>query len=407
MESRSQGGKVAPRGGSAPSAASPRLMLALATVGFALNFWAWALLGPLGATNGAKYGLSAFEVSVVVAVPVVVGSLGRILAGAYTDRLGARVMFPLVTILTVIPVLFLGFVADSFLTLVLGGVFLGLGGTTFAIGVPFVNNWFPPAQRGTALGVFGMGTAGTAVAAFTTVAIYNAWGKSAPFVLVAGLLTIFAVVSRALLRDSPAWTPATGSPLAGTAKAIRLRSTWELCLLYAIAFGGFVAFSVYLPTYLVNAYGLSSGDAARRTAGFVVLAVMMRPVGGWLSDRWHPVPVLTAVFTLAAGFAGLAALEPALIPAGTIAFLGLAAVLGAGSGATFALVSRVAPAPMVGSVTGVVGAAGGLGGFFPPLVMGAVYGAVGDYSIGFILLMISAVVTAAVTWGPVRTSARA
>lgn len=342
-----------------------------------------------------------------MAVPVLVGSLGRIVTGAYTDCLGARVMFPLVTALTIIPVLFVGFIADNFVMLVLSGVLLGFGGTTFAIGIPFVNNWFQPAQRGTALGVFGMGTARTAVAAFTTVAIYNSWGESAPFLLVAVLLAAFAIVSRVLLRDSPALTPATGSPFGGTAKAVRLRSTWELCLLYAMSFGGFVAFSVYLPTYLVNAYGLTSGDAAMRTAGFVVLAVVMRPLGGWLSDRWHPVPVLAAVFVIAGGFAILAALELALMPVGTVAFLGLAAVLGAGSGATFALVSRVAPAGMVGSVTGVVGAAGGLGGFFPPLVMGAVYGATGDYSPGYILLEISVLATAAVTWGPVRKAAHA
>lgn len=388
------------------STANPTLMLVLATLGFGVNFWAWALLSPLGGTYGQQLDLSAFQVSVVVAVPVIVGSLGRVVAGAFTDRVGARVMFPLVTALTILPVLFVGLVADSFAMLLLGGFFLGLGGTTFAIGIPFVNNWFDPASRGTALGLFGMGTAGTAVASFTTVAIYERWGESAPFLLVAALLAVYAVVARVMLRDSPAWTPSTGSPFAGTAKAVRLGITWQLCLLYAISFGGFVAFSVYLPTYLVNAYGLEPGAAAIRTAGFVVLAVVMRPVGGWLSDRLHPVPVLAACFVLAGAFALLAAAELELLPAGTVAFLGLAAVLGAGSGATFALVSRVAPAPMVGAVTGVVGAAGGLGGFFPPLVMGAVYGATGDYSLGYILLALSALLTAAVTWWPVRRAAR-
>lgn len=382
------------------------LMLVLATVGFALNFWAWALLGPLGGTYGQQLDLTPVQVSVVVAVPVVVGSLGRIPAGALTDRYGARVMFPLVTALTIVPVLFVGLVAESFVMLLLGGFVLGLGGTTFAIGIPFVNNWYSPERRGAALGIFGMGTAGTAIASFTTVGIYTAWGESAPFLLVAALLALFAVVSRVLLRDSATWAPATGAPFAGTAAAVRLGTTWQLCLLYAISFGGFVAFSVYLPTYLVNAHDLSSGDAAGRTAGFVVLAVAMRPVGGWLSDRWHPVQVLTVCFVVAGLFALLAAADLNLLPAGTVAFLGLAAVLGAASGATFALVSRIAPLPMVGAVTGVVGAAGGLGGFFPPLVMGSVYGATGNYSLGYLLLAVAALVTAAVTWWPVRRSAR-
>src|SRR5690606_21676014 len=130
-----------------------------------------------------------------------------------------------------------------------------------------------------------------------------------------------------------------------------------------IAFGGFVAFSVYLPTYLTNAYGLDRGYAALRTAGFVVVAVLARPAGGWLSDRLDPALVLAGCFLAGAGLAALAALELELLPAGTVAFLGLATVLGAGSGATFALAAERVPAERVGAVSGVVGAAGGLGGF--------------------------------------------
>jgi NNP family nitrate/nitrite transporter-like MFS transporter len=116
----------------------------------------------------------------------------------------------------------------------------------------------------------------------------------------------------------------------------------------------------------------------------------MRPVGGWLSDRFHPVPVLTGAYGVLTALALLAAFEMALIPIGTLAFLGMAAALGAGSGAVFALVARLVPAERVGSVTGVVGAAGGLGGFFPPLVMGTVYGVTADYTWGYLLLAITA-----------------
>ncbi|HXV94153.1 MAG TPA: MFS transporter, partial [Pseudonocardia sp.] len=135
-------------------------MLTLATVGFALTFWAWALLSPLGATLREELSLTSFQQSLLVAVPVVVGSLGRIPVGALTDRLGARRMFPAVAALTVLPVLYLGHLADSFTGYLVGGFFLGLGGTTFAIGVPFVNSWFPPQRRGLALGVFGAGMGG-------------------------------------------------------------------------------------------------------------------------------------------------------------------------------------------------------------------------------------------------------
>jgi NNP family nitrate/nitrite transporter-like MFS transporter len=185
-----------------------------------------------------------------------------------------------------------------------------------------------------------------------------------------------------------------------------MRVTLQLSALYAVGFGGFVAFSVYLPTYLKNAYGLTQADAALRTAGFVVLAVVMRPVGGWLSDRFHPVPVLTGCFAAAAVLALLAAAEFPLIPLGTVAFLGLAAALGAASGGTFALVARVAPAEKVGAVTGVVGAAGGLGGFVPPLVMGAIYGATGGYGLGLLALAAVALAAAAYTWIVLRRDAR-
>lgn len=407
-------GRTAPAGseGSTPAAApahgSPTLMLALATVGFAVNFWAWALISPLGAAYGQQYDLTDVQVSVLVAVPVIVGSLGRIPVGALTDRFGARVMFPLVSALTVLPVLFVGLVADSFVALLAGGFLLGLGGTSFAVGVPFVNAWFPPARRGTAIGIFGIGMGGTAISAFTTVAIRDAWGDAAPFLLVAAILAVFAVVSRLVLRD--ARTPDPGSSAgfwARTWSILRLPATLQLSWLYAVGFGGFVAFSVYLPTFLVNAYDLSTSDAAARTAGFVVLAVAMRPVGGTLSDRFGGVPVSVVCFAAVTALAAVVAFEPDLVPVGTLAFLGLAAALGASSGATFALVAKVAPPDKVGGVTGLVGAAGGLGGFIPPLIMGTVYQLEGDYGIGFALLALTGLGTLLFTLGPVRRGARA
>ncbi len=380
-------------------------MLLLATVGFGLNCWAWALISPLGAAYRDQLGLTGFQQSVLVAVPVVVGSLGRIPVGALTDRIGARTMFPLVSLLTVLPVLFVGLVAESYAAMLVGGFFLGLGGTTFAVGVPLVNAWYPPARRGTALGVFGIGMGGTAISAFTTVRLTDSVGPEVPFLIVAAALVLYAAVAAALLRDAPGRPAPQGSFLARTWATAKLPATGQLAWLYAIGFGGFVAFSVYLPTYLINAYGLEREDAALRTAGFVVLAVAMRPVGGWLSDRWDPITVLVVCFVGAAALAALAARERELLPAGTGAVLGLAALLGASSGAVFALVARMAPPEKVGAVTGLVGAAGGLGGFIPPLVMGAVFDVVGDYSLGLALLAVACLGTALFTRGPVRRSA--
>ncbi len=381
---------------------TPNPMLAMSTIGFALTFWAWALLSPLGPALRDQLGLSSFEQSVLIAVPVIVGSLGRIPVGALTDRLGARVMFPLMALLTIAPVLYLGNVASSYAEYLIAGFFLGMGGTTFAIGIPFVNSWFPPARRGTALGIFGAGMGGTAISAFTTVRLTESFGPAFPFNLVAALLAVYAVAAWLILRDRSDRPRAEGSWIARTWTTLRLRPTIELALLYAVSFGGFVAFSVYLPTYLKNAYELTQGDAATRTAGFVVFAVIMRPVGGWLSDRTHPVKVLAASYALAFALAGIASFELPLVPIGTVAFLGLAAALGLGTGAVFALVSRLAPPDKVGSVTGVVGAAGGLGGFFPPLLMGAIYGAFGDYSIGYVLLAFTALAALTYTWIVIR-----
>ncbi|AJE44381.1 MFS transporter [Streptomyces nodosus] len=372
------------------------LMLALATVGFAVNFWAWALLSPLGPHFKDSLQLTSFQQSLLVAVPVVVGSLGRIPVGALTDRFGGRVMFPLVSAATIVPVLYLGLAGHSSLAALLaGGFFLGIGGTAFAVGVPFVSAWFPPERRGLAIGIFGAGMGGTAISALTTVKLVTAHGMADPFLITAAVLVVYAVVAALVLRDAPGRTVPT-EPLAGRlATTLRLGITWQASALYAVVFGGYVAFSVYLPTYLKTGYGLAQTDAANRMAGFVLLAVAMRPIGGWLSDRIGPVRVLTVSLTVVLAGAFAQAFTPDLAPIGTIAFLALAAALGAGSGAVFALVALIAPANQVGSVTGVVGAAGGLGGFIPPLVMGSLYGAYGSYALGLALL--AAVAAAALT----------
>lgn len=397
--------------GTSVGARTPYLMLGLATLGFAVNFWAWALISPLGPLfreQGTLGTLSESDVALMVAVPVLVGSLGRILVGALTDRYGGRVMFPLVSAATIVPILFLAFFAlDSYALILVGGLFLGIGGTAFAVGVPFVNAWFPPERRGFAIGVFGAGMGGTAISALTTVKLFTNVGHQAPFLLTATALAVYAVVSWLVLRDAPGRTVPTTSLASRLVTNAKLPITWQAAVLYAVAFGGYVAFSVYLPAYLKTEYGLTPAGAANRMAGFVVVAVIMRPVGGWLSDRFGPVPVLAGGYAVVVAGAGVAATHPPVDSLGAAAFLSMAAALGCGSGATFALVAKVTEPAKVGGVTGLVGAAGGLGGFVPPLLMGYIYGQTDSYAIGLVLLSVTAALTLVLTLTVVRRTAAA
>jgi NNP family nitrate/nitrite transporter-like MFS transporter len=365
----------------------------------AVNFWAWALLSPLGPSLKDSLALSSFQQALLVAIPVIVGSVGRIPVGALTDRFGGSRMFPIVSFVTILPVLFIGLLGhSSYPALLVGGLFLGIGGTAFAVGVPFVNAWFPPERRGLAVGIFGMGMGGTAISALTTVRLVSAHGFETPFVITAIVLAVYGLLAIVILRDAPGRTTPAEPLTRRLAATARLPITWRAALLYAVGFGGYVAFSVYLVTDLENAYGLAQADAANRMAGFVLLAVLMRPIGGWLSDRIRPTLVLAVAFAIVTAAALGESATPSLMPEGTIAFLVMAAALGTASGAVFALVAQQTPAAQVGAVTGVVGAAGGLGGFVPPLVMGAVYGATGSYSIGLILLAVVAALAIALSF---------
>ncbi|WP_079074998.1 nitrate/nitrite transporter [Streptomyces atriruber] len=375
----------------------------MATVGFTLTFWAWDLVAPLGSDFKDRLNLSSFEQSLLVAVPVIVGSLGRVPVGALTDRYGARKMFPLVSALTIIPVLLIIPARHSFGAMLAVGFLLGLGGTTFAIGIPLVNSWFPPARRGFALGVFGMGMGGVALSGYFTPRIAK-HGDNLPFIVVAIALAAFAVLGALLITDRPDRPVPTSSLGTRLGQAGRLRVTWELSALYAIGFGGIVAFGVYLPTYLKTWYDLSPTDAGTKAAGFALVTVIFRPIGGWLSDRIHPASVTTGALAVVALFAVIQAFDPALNPMGTICFLFMAAGLGTASGSVFALVSQVTPQPQVGSVTGIVGAVGGLGGFLPPLVMGAIYSAKDSYSIGFMLLSDLALAGCVYAYGRMRNA---
>jgi MFS transporter, NNP family, nitrate/nitrite transporter len=358
--------------------------LALATLALAVNFWAWNLLGPLAPDYEELLDLSPLQVSFLVSVPVLVGALARIPIGGLTDRYGGRVMFTVVTAAVIVPVLALS-ITTAYPALLAGGLLLGIAGASFAIGIPFVNAWVTPQRRGLALGIYGAGNVGTAVSGFVSPSLADAFGRPAPFLVVAAALAAMAVVFALFGRDAPGRTPSTTPLRDRVVAAIRLPIARDLALLYAITFGGFVAFGAYLPTFLTNTYDLTVVDAARRAAGFIVLATAARPVGGALSDRFGGAPVAVIGLVVVGAGAVVSAFEPPIALA-TAALLTIAAALGIGNGAIFGLLGRNVPVAQVGSVTGLVGAAGGLGGFLPPIIMGLVLQATGSYAIGLMLL---------------------
>jgi len=369
--------------------------LLLALLAFTITFWAWNMVAPLAVQYTAEMGLTSTEASLLIATPVLVGSLGRILTGAFTDRFGGRLMFTILTAASSVPVVLVALagVLGSYPLMIAFGFLLGIAGTTFAIGIPFVNAWYEPAKRGFATGLFGAGMGGTALSSFFTPRMVAWFGYVAAHVIIAVALLVVAVIVWLFMRDSPVWKPNTAPVMPKLKAASKLAVTWQMAFLYAVTFGGFVAFSTYLPTYLKEVYGYDLADAGARTAGFAIAAVIARPVGGWLSDRIGPATVLSISLGGAAVMAVVIALQPPPELAAGASFVLMALFLGLGTGAVFTWVAQRAPAERVGTVTGIVGAAGGLGGYFPPLVMGATYNAEAhSYTIGLSLLCLTALV---------------
>jgi NNP family nitrate/nitrite transporter-like MFS transporter len=363
------------------------MALTMGTLAFAAAFAAWSLLSPLIAGIQADLGLSELQTSVLIAVPVILGSLLRLPLGIITDRFGGRKVFTVLLVL-VLPALLILSQATSYTMLLIGGLWLGLGGASFAVGVPFVSRHYPPQRQGFALGVYGAGNIGTAIAARLAPQIAAAWGRPAVFYVFAGIIAAMAVLFWLLARDAPAPANAPKPSLANSLQVLRSeRLAWLFSLFYFVTFGGFVAFALYLPKLLVDLYGITPIDAGNRVFIFVLLATIGRPVGGWLADRWGGGRILLAVFLVATIMALVLSLTTQLIPL-TIACLTISWFLGLGNGAVFKLVAEYFPG-RTGTVTGIVGAAGGLGGFFPPLVMGAVRQSLGSYTVGFVLLALT------------------
>ena len=358
-----------------------RRHVALGTVSFTVCFAAWGLIGAFGPRFREALGLTASEAALLTAVPVLLGSLARIPMGILTDRFGGRAVFSILMAAVALPAWLVPH-QTSYASLVATGFVLGIAGSSFAVGVGYVSRWTPPERQGSALGVYGLGNIGQSAAVFLGPVLAAQFGMPAVFQGIAILLVVWAAAFAFLARDAPAPLAAPG-PGAMLAVLTHEKLAWLLSAFYFLTFGGFVAFSIYLPSLLKDEFQLAPAAAGFRTAGFVVLATILRPLGGWLSDRIGGARVLSAVFAGVAPFAMLMS-WPSMVPF-TVGALGCAALLGLGNGAVFKLVPQYFPG-QTGTVTGLVGAMGGLGGFFPPLLLAFFRSRMGDIWPAFLLL---------------------
>ena len=371
------------------------LQLWLGTFSFVVCFAAWGLISSFAPRFRDSLHLTATQTAFLVAVPVILGSLARIPMGMLTDRYGGRATFTVLMVTAAIPPVWASF-AFSYGMLLAAAFCLGIAGSSFAVGVGFVSRWYPPQKQGTALGIYGLGNIGQSAIVFLGPVLAVTLGWQLVFRGMAIVLLSWAIAFYVFARNAPGVVARKGiDQMVGVLRRERL--AWVLSAFYGLTFGGFVAFSIYLPTLLKDQFHLTAANAGLRTAGFVVLATLMRPLGGWLSDRIGGAQVLSVVFFGIVPFSLLLA-WPSIVPF-TAGALGCALLLGVGNGAVFKLVPQYFEKD-TGTVTGLVGAMGGLGGFFPPLLLGAFSDAFGVIWPGFVLLSL----TAFVLW---RLNARA
>lgn len=359
-------------------------MLLLVTAAYVASFAAWTLVGALAPIFTATLALSATQVGWLVAVPVAVGALARLPIGMLADRFGARgVLCALVLVQMAAAMMMAG--ATDYAGLLVIAALLGLGGGTFAAGAQFVGRWFPRGAAGLAFGIFGLGNAGAALTAWLAPVLWDLGGPRAVAGVYAAALAVMAIAFYGFARV-PAGLPL--APARDLRGALTTAGAWQLSFLYVISFGGFLALSVHLATVLVDVYALSPVQAGKHVAAFAVVGTLARPVGGLLADRWGGRRLLHGVFPLVTVLALALAMEPAHLTGTTIILL-LGVMLGLGNGAVTQLVAEQFPTA-VGTVNGLVGAVGSLGGLLLPVAQGIGQDLTGSYVFGFLLLAVLA-----------------
>lgn len=355
---------------------------------FDLSFMLWMLLGALGVFVAQEFGLNAAQKGFLVAVPILAGAAFRVGLGAASDRWGAKELGIAGMLLTMIP-LVLGAVAmNGYATALAVGVLLGVAGASFAVALPLVSRWYPPAYQGLAMGIAGAGNSGTVLAALFAPRLAELMGWRAVFGLALLPLAIVLVCFGCFARNSPEH----GATRPRARAVLREADLWWLNLFYAITFGGFVGLASFLPIFFFDQYGCSRVTAGTWAALCMAAGSFLRPVGGHLADRFGGVAVLGGLYVAVAALASIIAQLPAF-PFAVGALVAIMACLGLGNGAVFQLVGQRFRRA-VGTATGIIGAAGGVGGFLLPSALGLIKQASGSYAAGFSALAATAATAA-------------
>ena len=357
----------------------PTLVAAL--LYFDVSFMTWVLLGPLAPFLREQFGLTATQQGLLVALPLLGGSLFRPVMGVLGDRIGGRRTGLLGLGLTLVPLVIgwkVAHAAGHFYAL---GVLLGIAGASFAVALPLASRWYPPQYQGLAMGIAGAGNSGSLLATLCAPRLAERFGWANTFGLMILPVLIVLVLFALMAKDSPrrgarpTWLDYT--------RVLKEPDTLWFSLLYGLTFGGFVGLASFLTTVCHDQYQVSRVSAGDFTTVVVVAGSLLRPVGGWLSDRIGGYRLLLVVLVAMAGCLSVTSMRPPLPIVLAVLFFGVG-LLGIGNGAVFQLVPQRF-AHSMGIVTGVVGAAGGLGGFFLPAVLGVAKDVTGSYGIGLLL----------------------
>ncbi len=360
--------------------------LASAFLYFDISFMIWVLLGALANTIAPRFGLSDSERGLMVAVPILGGALLRLVLGVLTDHIGARRTGIIGLVLTVVPLVLGWLWADSFPRLLLVGLLLGVAGASFAVALPLAGRWYPPKYQGLAMGIAGAGNSGTALATLFGPILAKALGWEAVFGLALLPLLVTLVLFIVFAKDSP--IQPTPKPLAAYAGVLREGDTWWFCLFYSVTFGGFVGLASFLNSFFKLQYDLDAVVAGYFATACVISGSFLRPVGGYLADRFGGIRMLHVLFL----GVGLLMLWMATLPSlfgGAVLLFGIMGLLGMGNGAVFQLVPQRFPKE-IGVITGIVGAAGGVGGFFLPTLLGGARQLTGSFSSAFLVFGLTA-----------------